>query len=986
MIILPSVSASYFTGSFNDYGVSSKPYNYLKIEAQVQITDASKDYIIYGVLEDSKGNLLHYNNCSSVSSTGAKTFSINFDGIKIYKNKVNGPYTLKYLELSSIANCDGWGMPPEIEQSIIDAYTTHSYSYTDFKRAEPADYCNSSPCIIPSSKISSRDNLNTPEPNSPNTIDNCDDGKSGTYPSTESIESMTITSLNHTFFKTGDTIRADINVNCVGTTDNLNFVYTADKDNPQWQVISQEQCPSAGSKTLSKTFTLGSNAGYHALRGAFDFSLSQNAACAQSNYADNDDVAILVKECNSNSDCAATECDNLDGCYGAKYRNYQDIANTCSQNLCSHISCSSYTEEGDNDADGYSANCGDCNDNNANIHPNAAETCNNIDDDCDSQIDEALTTSCGTSSTGACRYGTKTCSNGQWSQCTGNIDPVAESCNGIDDDCDTLTDEENAQYCITYYRDNDNDAYGQSSNSKCLCSPQDPYDSLQKDDCNDDNTNINPGKNELCNNGLDDDCNSLADNNDPYCFVCTPGERKNCPKQNGVCSGAREKCTSNGQWPGCNDADYLAYNSDYQSTETKCDSLDNDCDGSADEGLTTAYYQDSDSDGYGNPYVSQNKCAKPQGYTADNNDCNDSNNKVSPSVNEICNNGIDDDCDKYIDNNDPSCQGKRELPLVEGWNLISLPKIENNSINEIKKLFSNNFEKIVAVKNNKNYIYDNLNPSSSNLNELSEADGFWINILSEPYVLIDNNSADSTLFHLEKGWNTIGYPSLEEKDINELFHDVMDDINIIYIYQNQFTSFNPEKPTSVQIKPGTGVLIKLKNSAEWYFDGKYTKSYESFALSLSDGWNMVSVPLASDKTSSAIFGSNKLYYLENNKWKSLGENDKINNSYGYWIKSGASSVLIEGSAINNIQFTINKGWNLIGYPLEEEKSPSEYFSNVIGNIESAASFKDGNWKVFNPSKPSVMNSLSSLKPGTGILVRAKSSAVWNFNGSELVAT
>jgi len=54
---------------------------------------------------------------------------------------------------------------------------------------------------------------------------------------------------------------------------------------------------------------------------------------------------------------------------------------------------------------------------------------------------------CGTTDVGECSYGTqtRTCqSNGQWGAygvCNGAINPVAETCNGKDDDCDNLIDE-----------------------------------------------------------------------------------------------------------------------------------------------------------------------------------------------------------------------------------------------------------------------------------------------------------------------------------------------------------------------------------------------------------------------------------------------------------------------------------------------------------------------------------------------------------------
>ena len=69
-----------------------------------------------------------------------------------------------------------------------------------------------------------------------------------------------------------------------------------------------------------------------------------------------------------------------------------------------------------------------------------AETCNNTDDDCDGQTDEGVTEACG-SDEGACQAGTRTCAAGRFGACEGAVGPAAETCNGTDDDCDASVDE-----------------------------------------------------------------------------------------------------------------------------------------------------------------------------------------------------------------------------------------------------------------------------------------------------------------------------------------------------------------------------------------------------------------------------------------------------------------------------------------------------------------------------------------------------------------
>jgi hypothetical protein len=79
-----------------------------------------------------------------------------------------------------------------------------------------------------------------------------------------------------------------------------------------------------------------------------------------------------------------------------------------------------------------------------------------------------------------------------------------------------------------------------------------------------------------------------------------------------------------------------------------CDGLDNDRDGSVDDGVTTTYYLDSDGDGYGDPSVSAESCTPDAGFTSDNGDCDDAVDTTYPDAQEL-HNEIDDDCDGLAD-------------------------------------------------------------------------------------------------------------------------------------------------------------------------------------------------------------------------------------------------------------------------------------------------------------------------------------------------
>lgn len=107
-----------------------------------------------------------------------------------------------------------------------------------------------------------------------------------------------------------------------------------------------------------------------------------------------------------------------------------------------------------NSTTGYVLIGGDCDDTNAAIHPNSSEVCNGQDDDCDDQIDEGVLTvyyldadndgyGNGSNSLLACSAPVGyVLNNTDCNDSNAGVRPNAtELCNGINDDCDALTDE-----------------------------------------------------------------------------------------------------------------------------------------------------------------------------------------------------------------------------------------------------------------------------------------------------------------------------------------------------------------------------------------------------------------------------------------------------------------------------------------------------------------------------------------------------------------
>lgn len=161
---------------------------------------------------------------------------------------------------------------------------------------------------------------------------------------------------------------------------------------------------------------------------------------------------------------------------------------------------------------------------------------------------------------GACKAGQRRCVRGMWSECSGVVS-TREVCNLVDDDCDGVVDEDFPTL---------GDACSEGRGSCLTAGVQVCREDGSAAFCN---AVAIPPSPETCNN-LDDDCDGVIDN----AIVSAPA----CPLSLGVCAGSRQTCLGT-DFVSCSTASYgPAYEA--ADDENLCDGLDNDCDGSVDEG------------------------------------------------------------------------------------------------------------------------------------------------------------------------------------------------------------------------------------------------------------------------------------------------------------------------------------------------------------------------------------------------------------------
>ncbi|MEC7946615.1 MAG: MopE-related protein, partial [Myxococcota bacterium] len=132
-----------------------------------------------------------------------------------------------------------------------------------------------------------------------------------------------------------------------------------------------------------------------------------------------------------------------------------------------------------------------------------------------------------------------------------------------------------------WYIDGDGDGHGAAGSDPVPACAQPAGYVARAGDCDDASADVNPDAVEVCNEGVDDDCNGDADDADAGLDVATQG----------------------------------------------------------------IWWTDADGDGFGDPDGAVRACAQPAGAVDDATDCVDSDPEVSPGLAEVCGDRKDNDCD-----------------------------------------------------------------------------------------------------------------------------------------------------------------------------------------------------------------------------------------------------------------------------------------------------------------------------------------------------
>ncbi|MBI2576910.1 right-handed parallel beta-helix repeat-containing protein [Candidatus Woesearchaeota archaeon] len=543
--------------------------------------------------------------------------------------------------------------------------------------------------------------------------------------------------------------------------------------------------------------------------------------------------------------------------------------------------------------------------------------------------------------------------------------------------------------------DNDSDGY---SRKGTLCGIL---------DCDDSNAGINPGADELCSNGIDDDCDKRIDANDAYCMsgCIVPFENLTIKKNSTLCAGT-----------------YYAKNMGF-----KKDGLSLDC-----------RWANIQYPGYfhveGKNFITLKNCrfsgsgkkitlVNSSGNSLVNLECSGANGCIilrsGSNDNRIINSSLGGGFDTgvLIEDSDRNFIFNSQIREFAYRNGIYLSNAKNTTI-EANNISSNGgasnpwsyaggiaayYSNGTLIRNNRvmdNYRYAVYAPTWGGLmivnntivgNGRNGFDAVYINV-GENYKITGNNisfnNKSGIYFSNAKGINTISRNAFQGNGRYGIDYRGSPDLDAgnnwwgtsnCSMIDNAIYDFADSK--------AVGNVFFMPFLDKPFPEG--SPEYCDYAnLSLRDGWNFVSPPLEPhNKSFASIFAEKdiRIFLFAQGRWQFFlngSENsiDKMSPMSGFWVKSKENqAVALKGRAFKPFNLTVRNEAIIAAYPLPTPQNVSNLFQN--NSIKSVFTFRDDVWRSYIPERAGALNSLKVIYPGDAMFVRGKKVVTLVYNGS-----
>ena len=321
--------------------------------------------------------------------------------------------------------------------------------------------------------------------------------------------------------------------------------------------------------------------------------------------------------------------------------------------------------------------------------------------------------------------------------------------------------------------------------------------------------------------------------------------------------------------------------------------------------------------------------------------------------------------------------------FMSNINIISSNSITNNQ-DGLKLFYSSNntvFQNTITSNDEGIFLLDAFNNTIFQNTIASNNDGIFL-LSASNNLIYHNNLLNNTIqaFDIDVNFWDNGYPS---------GGNYWSDYNGIDINSTPTQDVPPPDGIGdtpyVDIQGGVGAHDNYPLMEPW------TAPKESFNISLSEGWNLISTPLIQrdesiEKVLENITGKwNVVKYYDStdagDPWKTYrpgtSTNDlaRIDHTMGFWINITEPDVILTVSGLipESTSIPLYAGWNLVGYPTLNDSTPiwSALWGTGADRVE-----------ICNLTEPYLIKEASPtyiMKPGEGYWVHVPADTIWFIN-------